>query len=104
MSHLMRHDGANLRERALLEQVVIQGDPRRPKETRYVRAYPVRLTGGVDLEDLRNRNLVRSGHGKNRLADFLVGKRLILIEERLDIDGSDHDKESEKENDYAGAP
>ena len=72
MPHLVRHDGANFRQGALLEQIVVQGDPGRAEKTGHIRADPVRIARGVNLEDLGNRNLVRPRHGKNRVADFLT--------------------------------
>ena len=43
MAHLVRHHLANFGQRALLEQVVVQGDARGPEKSRDVRAYPGRL-------------------------------------------------------------
>ena len=52
MAHLVRHDYTDLRERALFEQIIIEGDPRCAEESRNVCAYTRRLTRGVNFKDL----------------------------------------------------
>ena len=96
MSHLVRHDVTNLREGALLQEVVIQCNPRRAEEAGNVRADPIRLPGSIDLKNLFHRNLVGARHRQDRFADRRIDQRFVLIEERLDVDRSDQDSESKK--------
>ncbi len=54
------------------------------------------LPGGIHLEDLGDRNLVRPRHGQDSFADFLIFERLVLVEERLDVDRRNHNAEGRK--------
>src|SRR2546430_11609910 len=83
MTHLVSHDRADLRKRALSEQIIVQGDPGGAEHAGYVRTYARCLTGGVDFEDLLHWNFVGLRHGQNRVADFRVRHWLVSVEERL---------------------
>src|SRR5882724_12208583 len=104
MAHFVCHYLADLRDRALFEQIIVQCDARRAEDTGDIRANPRRLTRSVYLEDLFDRNLVRARHGENGLADFGFRKRFIRIEERLDEYRCDEDQNKRENNGYAGSP
>ena len=83
MAHLVCHHRADLRKRALVEQIIIQGDTRCTENSRNIRAHPRRLTRRIHLEDLFYRNFIRPRHCENGLADFGFGQRFIRVEKRL---------------------
>ena len=85
VTHLVGHDFANFRERALLEQIIVQRDSSRAEKTGDVRADAIRLARRVNFEDLGHRNLVRPRHGENRFADRRIGERLVGVKERFDV-------------------
>src|SRR5437879_4960646 len=51
MAHLVAHRRLNLRQRAALQQVIVQRDSHRIGETADVCAHPIRLPGSVELVD-----------------------------------------------------
>src|SRR5713101_7418183 len=104
MAHLVRHHRANLRNGALLEQIVVECNPRRAEEPGDIRAHTRRLARGIHLEDLFYRDLIRPRHCENGLADFRLCKRFIRIEERLDEYRRDEDQNKRENNGYAGSP
>ena len=85
MTHLVSHDRADLRKRALFEQIIVQGDPGGAEHAGYVRTDARCLTGGVDFEDLRHWNFVGLRHGQNRVTNFRVRQRLVSVEEWFDV-------------------
>ena len=100
----MRHHRADLRHCALLEQIVIECDPRRAEEPGDIRAHTRRLSRGIHLEDLFYRDLIRPRHCENRLADLGFRKRLIRIKERLNKYRRDKDQNKREDNGHAGSP
>src|SRR5213080_266471 len=82
MTHLVRHNLANFRERTLLEQIVVKRNPCRPEKSRDVCAYSRGLTRGVHFKDLFHRDFIRAGHRQNRVSDLRIAQWFIRIEER----------------------
>src|SRR5205814_9986137 len=72
MPHLVGHNLANLQERTLLEQVVIERNPRRAKKSRDIRAYSRGLTRRVHFKDLFHWNLIGPRHCQNRISDLRI--------------------------------
>src|SRR6266446_5054741 len=103
MAHLVRHHRANLRNGALLEQIVIECDPRRAEEPGNIRAHTRRLTRGIHLEDLFYWYLIRPRHCENGLADFGFRKRFVRVEKRLNEYRCDEDQNKRENNGHAGS-
>ena len=106
VTHFVGHDFANFRKGALLEQIIVQRDSSRAEKTGHIRADAIRLTRGVNLENLRDRNFIRAGHSQNRFADGRIVEWFVGVEERFDINRSEHDSEHGKKdrNDCAPDP
>src|SRR4030095_15712372 len=104
MPHFVCHHHSYLWECALLEQIVIECDPRRAEETGDIRAHTRRLTRGIHLEDLFYRDLIRPRHCENGLIDFGFRKRFIRIKERLNKYRRDEDQNKRENNGDTGSP
>src|SRR6266511_1793363 len=104
MAHLVGHHQSYLGECALLEQIVIERDPRRAEEPCDIRAHTRRLARGIHLEDLFYRDLIRARHCENSLADFGFRKRFIRIKERLDEYRRDKDQNKRENNSDSSSP
>src|SRR5262245_40070872 len=104
MAHLVCHDFANLRKRALLEQIIVQRDTCRTENSRDIRADPRRLTGCVYLKDLFHWNLICPRHCKNGLADFRFRQRSVRIEEGLNKYRRDEEHEKREHDSDGSSP
>ena len=96
--HLVPHHGLDLRQRAALEQVVVQSDALRAEKSADVGRDARRLPRGVRDEDVLRRNAVGASEREDRSADGLVGQPRVFVEEREDEDGRDQEGERDEQS------
>src|SRR5579883_135904 len=104
VSHLMAHDGLDLLGRSAPQQVVVQRDAHRPAESADIGAHAGGLFRCIDRPYIPRRNAVSVRHCEDRGGNLWIIESLRGVEDRLNEDRADEDKEDRKDNGDTRAP